>query len=121
MPNFNPFNRNPEQLKNQIHGKVLQSNKVLPITISPEGILTVQTKYSPFDDLVVSQSNAIIELVSVYGLSALRDVTSTNGSGSISFTGTEFQLSTTTNENDNAILDSAEKGRFYLEQQFNVE
>lgn len=67
---------------------------------------------SPFSELRTVGVDQVIELKSTYGLSALRDIQATAGSGSISHTGHEYQLSTTANGPDSATLTSAERGRY---------
>ncbi|TDL30277.1 hypothetical protein E2R51_19405 [Jeotgalibacillus sp. S-D1] len=67
---------------------------------------------SQFDELMVSQRTPIVELKSVYGLSDLRDIVETTGSGTVTNTSVEYQLSVTAGATDSATLDSAERGRY---------
>lgn len=67
---------------------------------------------SQFNELRTARRFPIIELKSVYGLSILRDIVETTGSGTVTNTTTEFQVSTTANGADSATLDSAERGRY---------
>lgn len=65
-----------------------------------------------FGAIDVSQRISVIELKSNYGLSALRDIQSVTGSATITNDGTEYNLSTGTTTGSNAVLDSAERGRY---------
>lgn len=67
---------------------------------------------SQFDELMVSQRTPIVELTSVYGLSDLRDIVETTGSGTVTNTTVEYQVSVTAGPTDSATLDSAERGRY---------
>ncbi|ASF38903.1 hypothetical protein CEH05_07170 [Halobacillus halophilus] len=67
---------------------------------------------SQFNELKVAQRTPVIELKSVYGLSDLRDIVETTGSGTVTNTTVEYQLSVTTGASDSATLDSAERGRY---------
>ncbi|KIL47056.1 hypothetical protein [Jeotgalibacillus campisalis] len=67
---------------------------------------------SQFDELNVSRRTPIIELKSVYGLSDLRDIVATTGSGTVTNTAVEYQISVTGGATDSATLDSAERGRY---------
>lgn len=67
---------------------------------------------SQFNELMVSQRTPIVELKSVYGLSDLRDIVETTGSGTVTNTTVEFQVSVTAGATDSATLDSAERGRY---------
>ena len=51
-------------------------------------------------------------MISVYGLSNLRDITITTGAGTVGSNNTEFQLSTTASGADNVALDSSGRGRY---------
>ncbi|MGP1907703.1 hypothetical protein ACTSEZ_05995 [Metabacillus sp. JX24] len=66
---------------------------------------------SQFSELMTAQKTSIIELTSTYGLSDLRDIVTTTGTGTVTNDATEFVL-TTTGAADSAILDSAERGRY---------
>ncbi|MGX1193733.1 hypothetical protein [Metabacillus sp. SLBN-84] len=66
---------------------------------------------SQFSELMTAQKTSIIELTSTYGLSDLRDIVTTAGTGTVTNNATEFVL-TTTGAADSAILDSAERGRY---------
>lgn len=67
---------------------------------------------SQFNELRVAQKTPIVELTSVYGLSDLRDVVFTTGSGTVTNTSTEYQVSTTGSGADSAVLESALRGRY---------
>ena len=67
---------------------------------------------SQFNELKVAQRTPVIELKSVYGLSELRDIVETTGSGTVTNTTVEYQVSVTTGASDSATLDSAERGRY---------
>ncbi|MCP1156945.1 hypothetical protein NKS29_04040 [Bacillus infantis] len=67
---------------------------------------------SQFNELRTAARTSIVELVSVYGLSDLRDVTTVTGSGTVGTNNTEFILSTTANGTDSAVLETAERGRY---------
>jgi len=65
-----------------------------------------------FDEVLTSTRTPIIELNSSYGTSALRDIETTTGSGSISSSSGEISLSTGTTASSSAKLESAEVGRY---------
>lgn len=67
---------------------------------------------SQFDELRVSRKTPVIELTSVYGVSALRDIVTVNGGGTVTNNSTEYVVTTTAGGADFAILDSAERGRY---------
>lgn len=67
---------------------------------------------SQFNELMVSQRTPVVELKSVYGLSDLRDIVETTGSGTVTNTTVEYQVSVTAGATDSATLDSAERGRY---------
>lgn len=67
---------------------------------------------SQFNELRTAQRTPIVELKSVYGLSALRDIVATTGSGSVSNTTVEYQIRTETGTTDSALLQSVERGRY---------
>ncbi|MGF9859899.1 hypothetical protein ABEX55_23075 [Priestia endophytica] len=68
---------------------------------------------SLYDRLQVAQFDNIFNVLPAYGVSALRDVVTTSGNGSVSNTnGNGYILTTTSSANDSAILDTAERGRF---------
>lgn len=71
---------------------------------------------SPFGSLQTIERTPIIELLSVYGLSALRDKTTVAGSATVTHAGaalaSEYVLTTTASGTDRAVLDSAERGRY---------
>lgn len=67
---------------------------------------------SQFDELRVARKSPVIELTSVYGVSALRDIVTVNGGGTVTNTSTEYVVSTAAGASDFAILDSAERGRY---------
>lgn len=65
-----------------------------------------------FRGLNVTNRTIVIDLKSIYGISALRDSTTTNGSATVSNTDAEYKLSTTSSGSDSALLESAERGRY---------
>ena len=65
---------------------------------------------SQFNELRVARKFPIVELTSVYGLSDLRDVVTTTGSGTVSNNATEYVISTTSGGTDSAALESALRG-----------
>ncbi|WP_404332362.1 hypothetical protein [Mesobacillus maritimus] len=67
---------------------------------------------SQFSELMVSRRTPVVELTSVYGLSVLRDLVETTGSGTVTNTTVEYQITTTTGAADSATLDSVERGRY---------
>jgi hypothetical protein len=67
---------------------------------------------SLYDRLQVAQFDNIFNVLPLYGVSALRDVVTTSGSGNVSNNGDGYALTTTASANDSAILDTAERGRF---------
>ncbi|WP_082232857.1 hypothetical protein [Halobacillus massiliensis] len=67
---------------------------------------------SQFNELRNSEKTPIIELTSVYGLSDLRDIVETIGTGSVSNDATEYLVSTAAGSTDAAILESALRGRY---------
>ena len=70
-------------------------------------------KKSQFDEQVTVSKSQIINLKSIYGISALRDVVDTEGSATVTNESGEYKLTTTANGADKAILESAEQGRYY--------
>ncbi|WP_082927520.1 hypothetical protein [Paenibacillus oryzisoli] len=67
---------------------------------------------SQFSELRVAKKTPIIELTSVYGISALRDIVTVTGGGTVTNNATEYALTTSTGTTDSAILDSADRGRY---------
>ncbi|MCP1156946.1 hypothetical protein [Bacillus infantis] len=67
---------------------------------------------SQFNELRVASKFPVVELTSVYGLSDLRDVVTTAGSGTVTNDGTEYLISTGVGGTDTAILESALRGRY---------
>lgn len=66
----------------------------------------------PFGDMRVVQRNTQLDLKSTFGISALRDQVTTESSGTVSFTGSEYLLSTTTLDLSRVILQSKQRGRY---------
>lgn len=66
---------------------------------------------SQFSELMTSSKTSIIELISTYGISDLRDIVVTTGTGTVSNDATEYILNTSAGA-DSAILDSAQRGRY---------
>lgn len=67
---------------------------------------------SQFNELRVARKFPIVELTSVYGVSALRDIVTTTGGGTVTNDATEYSVSTTASGVDSAILESALRGRY---------
>lgn len=67
---------------------------------------------SLFQEYKTVELTNVVELKSNYGLSELRDETSSTGGGTVTHTGAEFQLSVTNSTGDRAQLASAERGRY---------
>lgn len=67
---------------------------------------------SVFQEMKTVELTNIIEIKSIYGISELRDVTTSTGSGSVSHTGDEFKLSTSGSTGDRAVFETAETGRY---------
>lgn len=67
---------------------------------------------SQFNELMTAQRTPIVNLTSVYGISVLRDIVETTGSGSVTNNTVEYQVSVTGGATDSATLDSAERGRY---------
>jgi hypothetical protein len=68
---------------------------------------------SLFDEMRTTERTPIIELNASYGLSALRDKQTVAGTGAITSSGGEHNLSTGTTTASTAQLDSTERGRYY--------
>ncbi len=71
------------------------------------------TLNSMFDRLQTAEATPLFNYTSNYGISVLRDVISTLGSGTVTNTQGFYQLSTTTTPNASAILDTAERGKLF--------
>lgn len=71
-----------------------------------------QLEKGPFEERLVTERNTILDLKSLYGVSALRDITTTEGSATVTNSGAEYDLATTATANDLARLESARSG-FY--------
>lgn len=71
------------------------------------------TLNSMFDRLQTAEATPLFNYTSNYGISALRDVISTSGSGTVTNTQGFYQLSTTTTPNASATLDTAERGKLF--------
>lgn len=72
-------------------------------------------EFTYFSELKTTQRSSIIELVSVYGISELRDVVTTVDSGNVINevgVNSEYLLQVSASSNDSALLDSAERGRY---------
>ncbi|WP_371017507.1 hypothetical protein [Pseudalkalibacillus sp. JSM 102089] len=67
---------------------------------------------SQFDELRIAERTPIVELTSVYGVSAIRDIVTTTGGGTVTNDATEYSVSTSTGGTDAATLDSALRGRY---------
>lgn len=67
---------------------------------------------SPFNEFRTASKTSLVELKSTFGLSALRDIQNTEGSGAVTHANSEFKLATTANGPDVAELRSAEAGRY---------
>ncbi|NYF26261.1 hypothetical protein [Sporosarcina sp. JAI121] len=71
------------------------------------------TLNSMFDRLQTAEATPLFNYTSNYGISALRDVISTLGSGTVTNTQGFYQLSTSPASNASAILDTAERGKLF--------
>ena len=67
---------------------------------------------SHFGELPIVSRTPLIELASVFPLSALRDTVAVAGSGTVTKAAGEYLLATTANGADSASLASAERGRY---------
>lgn len=77
-----------------------------------DAIKVIHDVESPFGEFLVVNRTPIIELNSSYGSSALRDVETLAGTGSISSSDGEIVLSTGTTSSSSALIESAEIGRY---------
>lgn len=93
-------------------------------TIDPNSIVVVDSVSStetavsnlpktPFNEVRVAERTRVIELKSVFGISSLRDIVTTTGTGSVTNTlgDPEFTM-TVSGANDTAQLQSADRGRY---------
>ncbi|NEU31743.1 hypothetical protein GN156_13310 [bacterium LRH843] len=71
------------------------------------------TLNSMFDRLQTAEATPLFNYSSSYGISALRDVITTTGGGTVTNTTGFYQLSTTSATNSTAILDTAERGKLF--------
>lgn len=79
---------------------------------SKKALRTISEESSLFGESKTVQRTPIIELNSSYGTSALRDITQTTGSGSITLADGEIVMQTGATSGSKAYLDSAEIGRY---------
>lgn len=79
--------------------------------VEHEGLEKLDRAHTAFGTVDTGDRTNIYEIKSIYGLS-IRDVQTTEGSGSIGHNGPAFTLSTTANGPDRALLESAEIGRY---------
>ncbi|MCG7337121.1 hypothetical protein MHZ95_17820 [Sporosarcina sp. ACRSM] len=71
------------------------------------------TLNSMFDRLQTAEATPLFNYTSNYGISAVRDVISTTGSGTVTNTQGFYQVATPTSPNATAILDTAERGKLF--------
>ncbi len=76
------------------------------------GDVSIDNPTSLFGELVTIERTPIIELKSMYGLSALRDIVTLLGGATVINVDGEFRIDTTSGGTSAAILDSAERGRY---------
>ncbi|WP_223701152.1 hypothetical protein [Sutcliffiella deserti] len=67
---------------------------------------------SQFNELMVANRTPVIELSSTYGISDLRDAIETTGTGTVTNDTVEYLISTGIGAGAEAILDSAQRGRY---------
>ncbi|GEN46856.1 hypothetical protein [Alkalibacillus haloalkaliphilus] len=67
---------------------------------------------SQFDELKVSERTPIFEISSTYGISALRDVISTTGTGTVTNNTVVYEVATGTGSAGAASLETAQRGRY---------
>lgn len=67
---------------------------------------------SQFNELKVSNRSPVIELTSTYGITTLRDIPRTVGTGTVTNNTIEYVLTTGTGATGSATLDTAERGRY---------
>lgn len=69
------------------------------------------TLKSQFNEQITASKKQIINLKSIYGLSELRDIVTTTGTATVTNSAGLYKL--TASGSDRAVLDSAERGRYY--------
>lgn len=117
MPNENVFNNSPANLKTSLYVQG-QNTSVVPLGANIYNDLNSECSFinpavgSLYDRLQTAEYSTIFSILSLYGITYLRDVITTAGSGAITNTGNGYILSTTTAANDSATLDSAERGHY---------
>jgi hypothetical protein len=72
---------------------------------------TIPLSKDSFGYALVANKTQLIELKSIYGISQMRDIVQTQGSGTVTNTGSEYLLHCQS-ANDLAVLSSAERGRY---------
>lgn len=85
------------------------------IGVTPKSPLPVRfggPNTSMFGEVLSVQRTPVIELKSIYGPSALRDITTTANGGAVALASGEITLTTGTTANGTAQIDSAERGRY---------
>lgn len=80
--------------------------------ISTGAVRTVPDRPTQFGEVMTSARTPVIELNSAYGLTAIRDVFEATGTGSVANHEGSIRLSTGTDPNSSAILNTAEIGRY---------
>lgn len=68
--------------------------------------------FTSFNEFIVSSATPLIDLKSIYGISNLRDVVSTAGSGQVTTERGLYKLSTGVSPTSSAVLTSVEYGRY---------
>lgn len=74
--------------------------------------VTLPTNISQFGEIVTAEKDRVVEVKSIYGISAIRDITTENGSATVTNDGTVYKVTTTASGSDNAKLESAEIARY---------
>jgi len=67
---------------------------------------------SMFGEIITTERTPIVELNSIYGASALRDITTVANDGTVSSSNGEILLTTSATASGSAQIDSAERGRY---------
>lgn len=72
----------------------------------------IKPRTSQFNEQLIVEDTQQINLKSIYGYTALRDIKTETGSATVTNNNIEYRLQTTASGPDAAILDSAERGRY---------
>lgn len=94
------------------NNNIVLSGQGIPLSTDIAGNLNVRSVSAQFDYVVNAPRTNVFEVKSIYGLSVLRDTTSTTSEGSITNNGTEYQVSTGAAVNSTATLSSIQRGRY---------